>query len=161
MGLYRAEGGGGGNSGVGGDGMIFTVQSAVDYWRTGKAIGKLKRLIAWVKETISFPYEHANRLKRAKEIIDLYTKGVPIRDILDKYGCSRGTINRHARIAKLPKRPKHFPEKIKLATIVMIEQGRSLVEIKARLGVSEAYVSYLGKEIGRSRYKNGRKGPRK
>jgi transposase-like protein len=131
----------------------FTIQSAADFWRTSRAPKAFTRFLRAARRIFTFVYERANRLRRCVEIIDLYAKGVPVRDIVDRYGCSNHTVNRYARAAGLPKRPKHFPEKIRLAAIAMYKDGKPIAEIQARLGVSQAYVSNLATEEGINRRK--------
>mgnify|MGYP001288035346 CR=1 FL=1 len=129
----------------------LTIQTAADYFRTSRASKAFVGLLRAIKRIFTFAQERANRLRRCVEIIHLYAKGVPVRDIVDRYGCSNNTVLRYARAAGLPKRPKHFPEKVRLAALHMYKDGRPLAEIEARLGVSKAYVSKLATEEGINR----------
>lgn len=97
--------------------------------------------------------ERGIRATRSIDIIRRYALGEKVTNICDLHQVSRNTVLRYARMANLPKRPKHFPEKIRNACILMIKSKRSLAAIQARLGVSQAYASKLGKEIGLPRYK--------
>lgn len=131
----------------------FTIQTAADSWRTSRASKALVRFMGIARHLVSFVYERANRLRRCVQIIELYAKGVPVRDIVERFGCSRNTVLRYARAAGLAKRPKHFPEKIRLAALAMYKDGRSIAEIQARLGVSQSYISNLATKEGINRRK--------
>lgn len=133
--------------------MRLTIQTAADYIRTARAPLALLRLIRRVRTIISFTEEHANRLPRAVKVTTAYKRGEPVGDIVTEFGCSRGTVLRYARMAGLPKRPKHFDAEIRKGVIAMYQQGKPLAEIEARLGVSQAYVSKTATEEGINRRK--------
>lgn len=133
--------------------MKLTIQSAADYVRTSRGPKMLLALIQRVRKIISFTEEHANRLPRAVRVTTAYKRGEPIDNIVAAFGCSRGTVLRYARMAGLPKRPKHFDAEIRKGVIAMYQQGKPIAEIEARLGVSQAYVSKTATEEGINRRK--------
>lgn len=133
--------------------MRLTIQAAADYVRTSRGPKLLIALITRVRKIISFTKEHANRLPRYVRVTAAYKSGQPVRDIESKFGCARGTVLRYARMAGLPKRPKHFDAEIRKGVIAMYQQGKPVAEIEARLGVSQAYVSKTATEEGINRRK--------
>ncbi|WP_334425559.1 hypothetical protein [Bradyrhizobium sp. AZCC 1620] len=117
-----------------------------------------------VKRIVSFTQERANRLLRYVAITRAYRAGAPVQVIEDKYGCSRSTVLRYARLAELPKRPKHFDTDVRAAVIADYKAGKmSVAQIAAAHDVSQAYVSKTAREEGISRYAprpKRKKGPR-
>lgn len=131
----------------------LTIQSAADFFRTARASRAFIVLLHSIQRLFSFTRERTNRLRRCLEIIRLYAAGVPIRDIINRWGCSSNTVLRYARAAGLPKREKGYPEKIRLAALALYKEGKSLDEIQAALGISQGYISRLATEnnINRNR----------
>lgn len=129
------------------------LSDAAEYIKTGKAITGFLSVIRSVYRVFTFTYERSNRIARYVVIVRAYKKGVMVNDIQEKYGCSRQTILRYARLAGLPKRPKHFPLQTKEAVIQDWKNGMRLRDISRKHGVSEAYISKTMKELGLSRYK--------
>src|SRR6185312_4699004 len=130
---------------------MLTLATAAEYLRTSKAPRAFFSFVKQVTRIFTFTQERANRLVRYVEIVRAYKQGTPVQDIERKYGCSRQTVLRYARAADLPKRPKHFDPKIRAATIALYKQGKSIAEIQARLGVSQAYISKTATEEGINR----------
>lgn len=114
--------------------------------------------IAQVKRIFSFTHERANRLVRFEHVVADYKAGVPVNDIQKKYGCSRNTVLRYARIAGLEKRPKTDDPERRAKIIALAKQGLSQQEIAKRCDCSVALVSVVEGEVGIPRYK--RKGKR-
>jgi hypothetical protein len=139
--------------------MRWGLQAAADYIRTSRAPKALRELVARVRRIITFAEEHANRPVRYIRVTAAYKLGKPVKDIVAEYGCCRGTVLRYARLAGLPKRPKHFDADVRNAVIAMYRDGRPLAEISARLGVSQAYISKTATEegINRRRFSKGRR----
>jgi hypothetical protein len=131
----------------------FTLSIAAEYLRTSKAPRPFFTFVAQIKRIFTFTQERANRLVRYVEIMRAYKRGALVQDIVGKYGCSKSTVLRYARIADLPKRPRHFDPKIRAATIALYRQGKPIAEIQARLGVSQAYISKTATEEGINRRK--------
>ena len=104
----------------------------------------------------SLQLERSRRARRTLEMIHRYSLGEPVEQIADDYECGRFTVQRYARMAGLPKRPKGFPDEIRRATISLYKQGKPIAEIQARLGVSQAYVSKTATEEGINRRKFAR-----
>jgi transposase-like protein len=59
---------------------------------------------------------------------------------------------RYARMAELPKRPKHFPIEIRKAVIHDYKTKMAVADIAKLHDVSPAYVSKVAREEGISRY---------
>lgn len=131
--------------------MSLTLKNAASFVRTSRAPSAFLSLLRRVRQIFTFTQERANRLKRYVVIVTAYRRGKPVRDIETVYGCSRQTVLRYARMAGLPKRPKHFDPDIRRAVIVMYQQKKPIAEIQARLGVSQAYVSKTATEEGINR----------
>lgn len=133
--------------------MMFTLKTAADYIRTSRAPIRFFAFVKQIKRIFTFTQERANRLVRYVELVRDYKQGKPVRDIETKYGCSRNTVLRYARLADLPKRPRHFDPKVRSAVIALYKEGRPIAEISARLGVSKAYISNAASEEGINRVK--------
>src|ERR1700761_2823409 len=103
--------------------MKFTLATAAEYWRTSKAPKAFFAFIKQITRVFTFTVERANRLMRYVEIVSAYKKGTPVKDIEDKYGCSRNTVMRYARSAGLEKRPKHFPDDTRAKVIRAYKEG--------------------------------------
>lgn len=133
----------------------LTVQSAADYVRTSKASSALTSVLSLIRRVFTFTQERSNRLARYIQITRAYRGGQAVKGIEDKYGCSRGTILRYARMADLPKRPKHLPKDIRAAVIADYKRDNPVlpvVTIAELHDVSPAYVSKIAREEGISRY---------
>ena len=102
---------------------------------------------------LSIQVERSLRTTRSMMIIDRYANGDPVQEIADDFECTRGTVNRLARAAGLPKRPKSFPVSTRQAVIKDLKTERYYSEIAARHKVSEAYISLVAKDEGLNRYK--------
>lgn len=114
----------------------------------------LRRLLFATARVISFTTEQNNRLRRFVRVVNDYKGGMPVNQIVEKYGCSKGTVLRYARLAGLPKRPKAtFGPKVEAACITMLDLKAPYAEIAAKLGVSEAWISQVAKKTGHARYK--------
>lgn len=131
--------------------MNLTLQIAADFIRTARGPTTLLTILRRFRTIFSFTDERKNRLSRYVKIARAYKAGKPVRDIETEYGCSRHTVLRYARMADLPKRPKHFPEEIRRGVIAMYQQKKPIAEIAARFGVSQAYVSKTATEEGINR----------
>jgi transposase-like protein len=116
--------------------------------------GVLQRILLAVRRVLSFTGERTNRLARFVVITRAYRKGEAVQSIADRYGCSRGTVLRYARLAGLPKRPRHSPADVRADVLRMYtDPARVPVADIARLHeVSPAYVSKVAREEGVSRY---------
>lgn len=118
---------------------------------TSRGPRHVRALIAKISRTFDFPTERANRLKRFIEIAIAYKAGHAVETIRDSHGCTRSTILRYARIANLPKRPKHFAVDVRTRVIRLYKARKPVAEIAARCGVSPAYVSKTATEEGINR----------
>lgn len=107
-------------------------------------------------DSFDFEVERNNRSPRFMAIVKAYSEGVPVDTIVDTHKCSRGTVMRYARLAGLPKRPKHFDPTLRAQAVELYRTGMGLKMIAELLDVSEAYVSTAAKEAGISRYKKVR-----
>jgi len=133
--------------------MILNIKTVADYVRTSRGPKLLLNILKNIRNVFTFAQERANRVKRFIRIVNAYKAGVLISKIEGDYGCSRSTILRYARLAGLPKRDKGFSPDVRKATIALYKDKVSIAQIKAQLGVSEAYISKTATEEGISRYK--------
>src|SRR5260370_40700184 len=93
------------------------LKHAADYVRTSRAPQALLAFMQSIRRIFTFTQERANRLAGYVVCTRAYKNGQSVRDIETKYGCSAHTVLRYARMAELPKRPKHFPAQIRGAVI--------------------------------------------
>jgi len=129
----------------------MNLQDAARYV-TGKRTEPLPALVASIKRILKFPQERANRLARYVIITRAYQKGESVEQISARFGCSRGTVLRYARMAGLPTRPKHFPADVRRAVIRDYKAKMPVADIARLHEVSPAYVSKIAREQGISRY---------
>lgn len=137
--------------------MNWTLKDAAIYVQTSRAPRALLNALNAVLRVFTFAQERSNRLARFLKIVTAYKLGKPMLDIERKYGCSRGTVLRYARLAGCPKRPKHFDPEVRKAVIALYRQNKPLAEIEALLGVSQAYISKTATEEGINRRKFGKR----
>lgn len=104
-------------------------------------------------KSFDFEVERQNRPPRFIEIVEDYKIGLPVETIAAKFKCSRGTVNRYARLAELPKRIKGFGTPTETATLDLYKANIPIKEIAVALKVSEAYISKIASRNGISRYK--------
>jgi uncharacterized protein YerC len=140
----------------------MNLSDAASYIRTSKAPKAFLDFIGAIKRIFTFAQERANRPARFVAVTRAYQNGEPLKKIEDRFGCSRQTINRYARMSELPVRPKHFPADIRAAVIHDYKNSKlQVVQIAERNGVSPAYVSKIAREEGISRYEPRPKKKRK
>jgi transposase-like protein len=130
--------------------MKFTLEDAARYWSTSRPSKAFAAFVAQVKRIFSFTEERANRLQRFPKVVDDYRSGVPVADIEAKYGCSRGTVLRYARLAGLEKRPKSDADR-RRGIIALYQTGAPIAQIATQMGVSQALVSKIASEEGINR----------
>lgn len=123
------------------------LQDAANYLKGGPP-KDLPALIATIKRVLKFPQERANRLARYIVIVRAYENGEAVDRIADRYGCTRHTVQRYARLAGLPIRPKHLPGEIRRAVIRDYKAKVPIAQIALLHGVSQAYVSKMAGEEG-------------
>jgi uncharacterized protein YerC len=131
--------------------MNLTLRNAADYVRTSRAPEAFLAIIRAFRRVFTFSQERTNRLARFVMVANAYRRGQPVRDIEAKYGCSRGTVLRYARLAGMPKRDRGFEPGIRDAVIALYLEGKPIAQIQAQLGVSQAYVSKTASEEGINR----------
>jgi len=85
---------------------------------------------------------------RVRGILARYVDQVPISKIVEEFRVSRIQVLRYARLAGLPKRPKGFDPEIRGKAMELYERGTPLKIIRAKLGVSEAYISKTAAAAG-------------
>lgn len=127
------------------------LQEAANYIKDPKA--PLPKLVASIQRILDFPRERANRLARYIVVTRAYGAGEPVSRIVSRFGCTRGTVLRYARMAGLPTRPKHFPADVRRAVIRDYKKRMPVATIARLHDVSMAYVSKLAREVGISRYR--------
>lgn len=137
--------------------MRFTLEDAARYWATSRPSKAFLAFVAQVRRIFTFTQERANRLNRFPKVVDDYRDGMPVADIEAKYGCSRGTVLRYARLAGLEKRPKRDDDQ-RRGIVAMYEQGKPVAEIAARMGCSIGLVSKTATEQGINRRKFSKAG---
>lgn len=128
------------------------LKDASEYFKTNKASKTFINILLSIKRIFNFTQERSNRVARYIKIVKAYAKGEPVNKIAEKYGCDRSTILRYARLAQLPKRPKHLSEEIKKAVIKDYANGFPIKQIAELNGVSQAYVSTIARKNGLKRY---------
>src|SRR5687768_10172738 len=99
--------------------MTYPLQIAADFVRTRKAPRAFHAFIAQIKRIVTFTQERANRLTRFLAIVRAYRGGTPVKNIEERFGCSRQTVLRYARLAGIPKRDKGFGPRVRAATIAL------------------------------------------
>lgn len=102
---------------------------------------------------LSLQIDRGRRHSRTMHVVSLYARNLPVNEICDRYSMCKSQVLRIARSYGLPRRPRHFPEKIRKATILLYKANVPIAEIQARLGVSQAYVSKTATEEGINRRK--------
>lgn len=130
--------------------MRFTLEDAARYWATSRPSKAFAAFVAQVRRIFTFTQERANRLQRFPKVVEDYQDGVPVADIQAKYGCSRGTVLRYARLAGIDKRPKRDADQ-RRGIIAMYQQRKPVAEIAARMGCSQGLVSKIATEEGINR----------
>ena len=131
----------------------MNLSDAANFVRTAKAPKAFLEFIGRVRRIFTFTQERENRPARFVAVTRAYQNGEPVRKIEERFGCSRQTINRYARMSDLPVRPKHFPADIRKAVLVDYGDTKlSVSQVAERNGVSPAYVSKVAREEGVSRY---------
>ena len=128
----------------------MNLKDAANYIKRRNA--PLPALVVSIKRVLKFPQERANRLARYIIITRAYAKGEDVARIADRFGCSRHTVQRYARLAGLPTRPKHFPHAVRAAVLRDYRRKLPVAAIARLHDVSEAYVSKIAREAGISRY---------
>lgn len=129
---------------------------AANYIRNRRAPRSLPALVASIKRILKFPEERANRLARYIVVTRAYMAGEDVARIAERYGCSRHTVLRYARMAGLPVRPKHFPAEIKRAVLADYRRGLPVMDIARLHDVSQGFVSNAASEAGINRHKRPR-----
>lgn len=110
----------------------------------------LRSLIKSVRRVFDFAEERKNRSVRFFKVLKAYRDGTPVQTIANNYQCSRGTVQRYARIAGLAKRDK---KKVPRDVIIMAYKAKTPIkEIAKRYGISQALVSKIATEAGINRY---------
>ena len=127
--------------------MIF-LQVAADYIRTGRPFKVLADLLHRRTKLISFIDERENRPPRYVAVMRAYRDGTPIKDIEARFGCSKNTVHRYARMAGLY-RPNE--SSVKDGILAMYQLGKPIATIAAHFGVSQALVSKYATEAGINR----------
>lgn len=130
--------------------MKFTLEDAAKYWMTSRPTKAFLAFVAQVRRIFTFTEERANRLQRFPKVVDDYRSGLPVSDIEAKYGCSKHTVLRYARLAGLEKRPKGDADR-RRGIVALYQQGRPIAQIAAQMGVSQALVSKIATEEGINR----------
>jgi uncharacterized protein YerC len=130
--------------------MRFTLEDAAKYWTSSRPSKAFLAFVAQVRKIFTFTEERANRLQRFPKIADDYRDGVPVATIEAKYGCSKQTVLRYARMAGLEKRPKGDADR-RRRIIALYQQGKPIAEISVQMAVSQALISKIATEEGINR----------
>lgn len=136
--------------------MKFTLADAARYWVNSRPSKAFAAFVAQIRSIFTFTEERANRLQRFPKVANDYRDGMPVADIEAKYGCSRGTVLRYARLAGLEKRPKGDADR-RRGIVALYQQDKPIAEIAARFGVSQALISKIATEEGINRRKFARR----
>lgn len=127
------------------------LQDAAAYVQGKRTPRQFKALVASITEILDYPYERANRLARFIVVTRAYAAGEDVNAIVKRFGCSRNTVLRYARMADLPVRPKHFPERVRKAVLRDYRRKMPVATIARLHDVSPAYVSTAAKKAGIAR----------
>lgn len=137
---------------------MITLKIAAEYVQTSKASRAFLAVVASVKRIFDFAQERANRPVRFLRVVRAYRNGKPVRDIMREFGCSNNTVNRYARMANLPHRPKTDDPERRAKIIRLAKQGTmSQKDIAAACQCSVALVSIVEHEAGLKRYRGSGK----
>jgi len=127
---------------------MILLQTVADAIRFNRPLHALRKLMQ--RPLISFRRERENRPPRYVAVIEAYKSGMPIDDIAAKFGCSKTTVHRYARMAGLY-RPNE--SSVRDGIVAMRQQGKPIAEIAARFGVSQGLVSRYCTKAGLGRKK--------
>lgn len=133
---------------------MIILQAVADYVRTGRPFKILTDLLKRRKKIISFIVERENRPPRYVAVTKAYQEGQPIKDIEHRFGCSKTTVHRYARMAGLY-RPKE--SSVRDGIIAMYQMGKPISQIAVHFGVSQALVSKYATEAGINRKSDRRR----
>lgn len=134
--------------------MNVTLQTAANFLRTARAPKAFFAILRRVRSIFSFEQERQNRPVRFLRVVRAYRDGKPVNDIRSEFGCSLNTINRYARMAELPKRPKS-DDPARRAKIIRLSKSNprpSQERIAKECECSVALVSLVEHEAGLPRY---------
>lgn len=101
----------------------------------------------------NFNVERRNRAARFVLIVEEYKAGVLVNTIAAKHGCTRGTVQRYARLAGLPPRPKGSGKVVEDLCVQLYLMEVPIKDIADELEVSQAYVSKTATKHGINRRK--------
>lgn len=134
---------------------MYKLADVAEYLKTGKAQRFLRLLMLQTRSVFSFIQERSNRLIRFSRIVADYKLGKPVADIETKYGCSRWTVLRYARLAGCEKRKRGFDPELRARVVKLYKENKPIEEIQALTGVSAAYISKTATEekINRRNFK--------
>ena len=69
-------------------------------------------------------------------LLDSYIAEVPVQELADRFGVHRSTVSELARRAGVPARSLGLPESIRREAARLYEEGLTLPQVAARLGIS-------------------------
>lgn len=95
----------------------------------------------------------AAKTKRTIDIIRRYTIGEPVAEIASRYGLHRTAISKIARDAGIPKRSRHFPDRIRNGVLRDYKAKIPIAKIADKWNVSQSYVSTLATKHGINRHR--------
>lgn len=128
--------------------MTFSFHDIASYFQRGKAPQALLAILRSPMRVFNFGVERMNRLRRFVLVTRDYARGVPVKDIAEKYDCARGTVLRHARIAGLAKRDKSPVPGRKEGILADYIAGMSIQDIADKYDVVPSRVSQIAREAG-------------
>ncbi len=70
-------------------------------------------------------------------LLDSYAEGVPVRELAATFGVHRGTVSELVRRAGVPVRRPGLPERIRREAARLYEEGLTLPQVAAQLGISK------------------------
>lgn len=71
-------------------------------------------------------------------LLDSYAEGEPVRVLAARYGVHRATVSDLVRKANIPLRRPGLPESIRREALRLYEEGMTLPQVAARLGISNS-----------------------
>jgi hypothetical protein len=131
--------------------MTLHLSEAAEYIRLGQIPKALRDLFRRLVRIFTFAAERENRIVRYKKIIEEYKGEASVESIAMKYGCSKSTVLRYARLAGLDKRVRSDdPER--WAKIIAFKAKLPQSEIAKRVKCSVSLVSMVEHKAGLNRY---------
>lgn len=130
---------------------LLRIKDAAQYIRTSKAGTALLAVLRTAARVFNFTEERHNRINRYMAVINAYQRGMPIREIEERFGCTKRTIYDYVEKAGIERR-SFVPSDVKAAVLRDYRLKIPLAKIADLHGVSLKYVHTVAREAGLRRY---------